>query len=233
MRRDAMRYNGLQLVIRLALEKLGAPELNRYQDALILGAIREDIVYLPQKRKIWEHWSLSHFSGRYLGGGFIPFVTPGAAQKAQMYFDRALADWHARKTASAFIQLGRASHLLIDMACPVHASRVAHMTDGYEWYVEANCARLRELPFEVPSHYKTPRAAVAGLARFTQEFRPDRSNHHWGRLLKSLGLRKSVSRAEFSEQAACIIPVAAGHLAAVYLQFLEATRAKSSQAPNL
>lgn len=218
-----MRYNGLQLVIRLAVRKLDAPRLARFEDALVLGAIREDVIYLKRRKKIWEHWSLSHFSGRYLGGGFIPFLTSSAPRKAQRYFDQAVQSSRDGQHARACVQLGMASHLLIDMACPVHASRVAHMTDGYEWYVEANCAPLAALPFQVPAQYASAHDAVAGLAAFTRQFAPDRSNHHWGRLLKSLGLRKSLTRADFSVQAAQIIPAAAGHLAAVYLMFLEAT----------
>jgi hypothetical protein len=217
-----MRYNGLQLVIRLALRTLDRPQLTRYEDALVLGAIREDIVYQPRKRTIREHWSLSHFSGRYLGGGFIPFLTASAPRKAQQYFDRALAAQRDGRQARAFVLLGMASHLLIDMACPVHASRVAHLTDGYEWFVEAHCAQLAALPVPAVPRYASVRDAVAGLAVYTRRFRPDRSNHHWGRLLKMLGLRKPLTRAEFSAQAAQIIPAAASHLAAVYLMFLEA-----------
>lgn len=219
-----MRYNGLQLVIRLAVGKLDDPQVNRYADALVLGAIREDIVYLAGKREIWEHWSLSHFSGRWLAGGFIPFLTASAPRKAQRYFDRAVRASRDGDQARAFVQLGMASHLLIDMACPVHASRVAHMNDGYEWFVEANCARLASLPFEVPRQYACARATVAGLASYTRQFQPDRTNHHWGRLLKSLGLRASPGRAELAAQAEQIIPTAAGHLTAFYAQFIEATR---------
>jgi hypothetical protein len=219
-----MRYNGLQLVIRLAARKLGEPLFDRFEDALVLGAIREDVVWLGRKKQIWEHWSLSHFAGRHLGGGFIPVLTRSAPRKAQNYFDLALVAWRKGDQARAFVQLGMASHLLVDMACPVHASRVAHLTDGYEWFVEANCARLAALPFQVPRQYASVHGAVAGLARFTRQFPPDRSNHLWGRALKSLGLRKPLARAVFADQAAHIIPAAAGHLAAVYLMFLEAIR---------
>ncbi|MES2017973.1 MAG: zinc dependent phospholipase C family protein [Pseudomonadota bacterium] len=219
-----MRYNGLQLVVRLAVRKLDLPHLTRFEDALVLGAIREDIIYLPRKKKIWEHWSLSHFSGRYLGGGFIPFLTTSAPRRAQHYVDLAVQAWHDGQPARAYVCLGMASHLVIDMACPVHASRVAHMNDGYEWYVEGNCPQLAALPFEVPQHYRSVHAAVAGLARFTRQFPPDRSNHHWGRLLKACGLRKTFTRTELANQAAHIIPAAAGHLAAVYLMFHHATR---------
>ena len=219
-----MRYNGLQLVIGLAVAKLDDAWFNRFHDALVLGAIREDVTWLPRRRKIWEHWSLSHFAGRHLAGGFIPFLTASAPARAQMYVDRAVTAWRAGQHARAFVQLGTASHLVIDMACPVHASRVAHLTDGYEWYVEANGAMLAALPFEVPRQYASAHDAAAGLAAFTQRFAPDRTNHHWGRLLKRLGLRRSLTRAEFAAQAEQIIPTAAGHLAAVYLTFIEATR---------
>jgi hypothetical protein len=219
-----VRYNGLQLVIGLAVRKLDDPWLNRFHEALVLGAIREDVVYLPRRQKIWEHWSLSHFSGRHLGGGFIPFFTPSAPAKAQGYVDRAVAAWRDGRHAHAFVLLGMASHLVIDMACPVHASRVAHLTDGYEWYVEANGPLLAALPFDVPRQYASARDAAAGLAAFTQRFAPDRTNHHWGRLLKRLGLRRSLTRTELAAQAEQIIPTAAGHLTAVYLTFIEATR---------
>ncbi|NHZ34067.1 hypothetical protein F0185_10765 [Massilia sp. CCM 8692] len=219
-----VRYNGLQLVIGLAVRKLDDPWFNRFHDALVLGAIREDVTWMPRRRKIREHWSLSHFSGRHLGGGFIPFLTASAPAKAQDYVDRAVTAWRAGQHARAFVQLGMASHLVIDMACPVHASRVAHLTDGYEWYVEANGAQLAALPFDVPHQYASAHDAAAGLAAFTQRFAPDRTNHHWGRLLKRLGLRRSLTRAEFAAQAEHIIPTAAGHLAAVYLTFIEATR---------
>ncbi len=221
-----MRYNGLQLVIRLAVAKLARPELQRWQDALILGALREDVLYLAPRHKIWEHWSFSHFSGRYLPGGFIPFFTPSAATKAQRYFDVALGHWQQQQAAKAFVELGKASHLLIDMACPVHVHRVPHWSDGYEWYIEAHYERLlaQGLEISVPTHYATPRATVAGMAAFTRQFAPDRTHHHWGRWLKNRGWRQTHNQAEIAQQVAQIIPVAAGHLAAMYLQFLQAAK---------
>jgi hypothetical protein len=222
-----MRYNGLNLVIGMAVAKLDAPLLQRYQDALVLGAVREDVLFLPVKGKgrIWEHWSFSHFSGPLLGGGFIPLLYPGAPASAQRYFNAAVASWQRNQHGKALIELGRASHLLIDMACPVHAHRVAHFTDGYEWYVEGNCDTLKVLSFDIPDHQRPVRDIVRAMARFTQQFAPDRSNHHWGRLLKSWGLRRSLTRDEFAQQAAQIIPTAAGHLAAMYRQFLERAEA--------
>jgi len=218
-----MRYNGLQLAIGMAVKTLDDAHLNRYRDALVLGAIRADIDYQPRTGAIREHWSLTHFSGAWLGGGFIPFLTRSAPRMAQVHFDQALAAWRAGDAARAFVLLGMASHLVIDMACPVHASRVAHLTDGYEWYVEAHGAELAALPVAVPARFASAHAATAALARITRQCAPDRTNHHWGRLLKRLGLRRSLTRTEFAAQAAHLIPAAAGHLAAIYTLFLEAT----------
>jgi len=219
-----MRYNGLRLVIDMAVGRLADARLQRYRDALVLGAIRADVDWQPGRSAIREHWSLSHFSGRWLAGGFIPFLTPDAPRVAQRHVDQAVAAWHAGEHARAFVLLGMASHLVIDMACPVHASRVAHLTDGYEWYVEAHADALGTLPFAVPGGFASARAAADALARLTRRFPPDRTNHHWGRLLKRLGLRRALTRDAVANQASHLIPAAAGHLAAIYTLFLEATR---------
>lgn len=218
-----MRYNGLQLVIGMAVNTLGDARLQRYRDALVLGAIRADIDYQSRTGTIREHWSLTHFSGAWLGGGFIPFLTRSAPRTAQRHVDQAIAAWRNGDAARAFVLLGMASHLLIDMACPVHASRVAHLTDGYEWYVEAHGAELAALPVAVPGRFASAYHAADALARITRQFAPDRTNHHWGRLLKRLGLRRSLTQTEFAAQARQLVPAAAGHLAALYTLFLEAT----------
>ena len=236
-----MRYNGLHLLIGMALQKIEAPLFRQYADALTLGAIREDIRYDQRQRKLAEHWSLTHFSGRWLGGGFIPGLTRSAPAQAQRYFAAAVAAWPqaggarggdraqacpsglpVSGVARAMVLLGQASHLLIDMACPVHASRVAHWSDGYEWYVDSHVAELGQLLFDVPVPFASVHENVTALARFTQQFAPDRTHHHWGRWLKRRGWRQSVPQAEVAAQARVIIPVAAGHLAAMYRQFIEA-----------
>ncbi len=216
-----MRYNGLYLLIGMALQKIEAPLFLQYADALTLGAIREDIRYDRARHKLVEHWSLTHFSGRWLGGGFIPGLTRSAPAQAQRYFDAALAASSTGDIARAMVLLGQASHLLIDMACPVHANRVAHWSDGYEWYVDSHVAELGALAFDVSPPFVSVHANVAALARFTQQFAPDRTHHHWGRWLKRRGWRQSLSQAEVAAQARAIIPVAAGHLTAMYLQFIQ------------
>jgi hypothetical protein len=253
-----MRYNGLHLLIAMALQKVDSPDFARFADALTLGAIREDIDYSARRQQIVEHWSLTHFSGPLLGGGFIPGLTRSAPAQAQRYFDAALAVWRGRKgvrtdvrgmapevepevgpevgpdlaaTARAFVLLGHASHLLIDMACPVHAWRVAHWSDGYEWYVESHLDELKSLPFALAPAFASVRANVAALACATRRFAPDRTHHHWGRWLKRRGWRQSLSQAELAAQARVLIPLAAGHLAAMYRQFVTMSGADADAQP--
>lgn len=223
-----MLYKGLQTVICAAVRQADKPLFTRYADALIMGAVREDVTYLRSRKRIWEHLSLTHFSGRFLPGGFIPFFTPSAAHCAQIYFDRACKLAAQQKIAAAMVQLGQASHLLIDMACPAHAHRVAHWRDSYEWYIEVHGDSLGALRAAMPMDYQSAAAIVEGLARFTRQFPADGTHHHLGRWLKARGWRRSHTRVEIAQQAEQIIPVASAHLAAMYLLFLQKSQLLNS-----
>src|SRR5439155_1613793 len=84
----------------------------------------------------------------------------------------------------------RALPRLTDMSCPVHAHRTVHLTDPFEWHVEGNKRRLASLP--VPAVPRAERASelIESLARFTQDFETDGTNHPPGRLLKRWGFWK-------------------------------------------
>jgi hypothetical protein len=218
-----MRVNGQLLVLEMAIRKLDAPLVSRYRKALILGALREDVYYVPLLRRVFEHLSLSHFYGPGLPGGFLPLLWPGARWKVNRFFARAVARYRQGQLPAAFLELGRACHVLTDMACPVHVHRVAHETDPYEWYVDAHTKQLAGL--DVPSAPSVRRASelIEGLARFTQQFAPDRTHNLLGRWLRRLGFRKELPRRALAEQAERIIPVAAGHAVGLLQLFLRAT----------
>ena len=214
-----MRYNGLCMVIDMAAAHLGSPLVDRYRRAILLGALREDYWYLPLVGPV-ESLSIEHFYGPGLPGGFVPFLTPGTRTAAPMLFERALAEARAGRVTSAFVQLGRCSHLLTDMACPVHVHRVAHLSDPYEWYVEANGASLSAEPVPPSPPGASVVELIEGLARFTQQFAADGTNSLHGRLMKRLGLRRSLTRDVVAAQARAIIPMAASYNAALFALFL-------------
>jgi hypothetical protein len=215
-----VRYNGLCLVIDMAARVLDAPLVDKYKKAILLGAIREDYWYLPLVRTTVEQPSLTHFYGPGLPGGFVPFLTPGTRTKASQLYRRALAEARAGKLAAAFVQLGRTSHLLTDMGCPVHVHRVVHETDPYEWYVESHRRELIESKVPTPPDARTVKELIEGLAAFTQKFRPDRTNSLYGRILRKAGIWKAATREEVAAQAKAIIPMAASYNVALMRLFL-------------
>jgi hypothetical protein len=222
-----MRLNGQLLVLEMAIRKLDAPLVSRYRKALILGALREDVCYVPVFHRVFEHLSLSHFHGAGLPGGFLPLLWPGARWKANRFFARAVARYRQGQLAAAFLELGRACHVLADMACPVHVHRVAHETDPYEWYVEAHGRQLARLDIPSAPPARRPSELIEQLAGFTRQFAPDRTHNLLGRWLLRLGLRQALPRRELAAQAERIIPVAAGHAVGLLQLFLRTTGAAS------
>lgn len=219
-----MRINGLSLVIQMATRELDHPLINQYERAIILGSFREDVWYIPWIGKVVEHLSLTHFYGSDRPGGFFPWLTPGARLKANIYFRKAIREFRYGRHASSFVYLGRVSHLLTDMACPVHVHRVVHSTDPFEWYVEGNRSQLSNLPINWKSvensSFKQASDIVTSLSQFTERFVPDRTNHFVGRVLRRFKLRKSLQRSELAKQAEQIIPVASAHMVELYKLFL-------------
>lgn len=214
-----MWFNGFMVVIDMALESLGRPDFSRQRDALVLGAFREDVCYLPVVQLVYQSPSLTHFYRRHRPGGFIPYVYPGPMQRTQKFFARAVAQYQRGRYASAFVQLGRAIHPLIDMSCPVHAQGVAHATDPLEWCVEAMHDELRELPVDHVSDANSAGEIVEHMALFAQNFAADKTNNPWGRLLRRWGWRNPVSAALARAQARILIPRAAGCTAALLRLF--------------
>jgi hypothetical protein len=215
-----VRLNGLFVVIEMAQRALRHPLIDRYREALLLGSLREDVWYLPVVGEVIEHLSFSHFYKPTLPGGFIPLLWPGPRFKGELFHGRALRAFRSGDRAGAFVQLGRVAHLLTDMCCPVHAHRTPHWTDPYEWYIEANKAKLLALPVPQVDDADSAAALIERMARYTQRHRTDSTHHHAGAVLKKLGLIEGVSSREAGEQARDLIPVCAGHTVALFRLFL-------------
>ena len=214
-------WNGQRVVLDMAIRALDHPVTTRYRPALVLGALREDVWHVPLIGAVLERPSVTHFYRPGLPGGLVPFLTPGPRARADRLFARAVEHYREGRPAAAFVQLGRAAHLLTDMACPVHAQRTVHMiSDPFEWYVEGNAGALEHLP--VPAVAPRGRASelVEDLARHTQRFAPDLTSSPWGRLLWKAGLRRKLPVPVLSDQARQLIPLAAGHAAALLRLFL-------------
>ena len=194
-----MWFNGFMTVIDMALTRRPHPLLMRYRDALVLGCFREDVWFVGGIDAVVQNPSLSHFCLARVRGGFVPWLTPDAGARTEKLGRRALWEFSQRCVASAMVQLGRALHPLIDMACPVHAQGVAHGNDPFEWCVEAMSEELRALPASAESYARFA-DATRGMARHAQGF--------------------PIAHARAHDQARRLIPLAAGHAAALLEIFL-------------
>ena len=226
-----MWFNGFIVVVDKALEALGEPLVQRHRDAILMGAFREDVCFLGRGGRVVPSASMTHFLRPGWPGGFIPFVWQDAAQRTRMFFDRAVREHRQGRQASAFVQLGRATHPLIDMACPVHAQGVAHKSDPFEWNVEAMAKELRTLP-AAPFSSGSVEGLVRGLAAFGQRFPADKTTSPWGRTLRRMGVRKPLPKREAREQARVLIPRAAGATAVLFRLFLEEVRTLREENPS-
>jgi hypothetical protein len=217
--------NGLALVIERALAELTgarAAEARRHRKALLLGALREDVARVPFGTRVFEHLSFSHFGGGRWPGGFLP-LWPGPRHKVRRYFRAAVAEARAGAQGAAFVALGRACHVLTDMACPPHVHRVIHEADPFEWYVEVHADALadaRLTPPVAPPALADPAALVSSLSAITRAARPDKTRNAVGRRLRRLGLLRPLPAPEIARQARALIPQAAAHVAALIRLFL-------------
>ena len=216
-----MLWNGQRVVLDMAIRALGHPLVTRYRPALVLGALREDVWYVPLFGAVLDRPSLTHFYRPGLPGGLVPLLTPGPRWRADRLFARAVERYREGQPAAAFVQLGRAAHLLTDMACPVHAQRTVHMiSDSFEWYVEGNARALEILPVPAVATRRRASELIEDLAGQTQRFPADTTNSPWGRLLWKAGMRRKIPAPMLSDQACQLIPLAAGYAAALLRLFL-------------
>lgn len=188
-----MLPNGLVLVLDLAL---GARLPSERFAAFVLGILREDVVLAM---------------GRAYPSPSPGHIYPRSRRRCSVLFERAVAQ---AEPLAADVELGRALHVLIDMACPVHAQAVFHyLRDPFERYVDSHAAELAELPVPEPPATRDPAALVDSLASSARAVRADDRQTPWGKILRRK--QKPLPRAEVAAQAAELIPLAAAHARAL------------------
>src|SRR5687768_13858219 len=122
----------------LCLERALAtmPEETRRERRLasfLLGVLRDDVMIIPGLDISFESPSLTHFY-------------PLARDRCAWLAEQAIQLGKAGRERASDCMLGRALHLVIDLACPVHAQGVVHyLDDPFETFVEANADELASL----------------------------------------------------------------------------------------
>jgi hypothetical protein len=212
-----MLYHGLCAVVDGALARLpegSAAHLHR--EALLWGILREDVVVLPFG-VVLEHLSLTHQTGVW-PGGFVPLLVPSPHQVLRWRLQQARRQRARGNEVRAWVTVGRALHLVADLACPAHASRTVHLRDPFEGWVEMHGYELVGEPPLVPLPGELSELTHA-LARRARTHTPDGTTSPWGRLLCRLGQRAPVPFAQVALQAAELLPLAMATAASVILHF--------------
>jgi hypothetical protein len=212
-----MLKNGLWLVAHAAAERAASHDARRYRAALVLGSLREDILWVAPFG-LTEYPSFRHFGGRGRPGGYLPFW-PGPRRTADVLYRHALRRSRAGDRAGAFVDLGRILHVITDVCIPSHVHRAAHDRDPFEWHVEGNVDRLRALPVPAVARVERPSELVASLAREAARHRADRTNTPIGRFLRRAGIARAVDAREARAQADVLIPLAIAHATALLDMF--------------
>jgi hypothetical protein len=204
-----MLPNGLIVVLDLALgtAAVDSEAARARYAAFVLGILREDVVLVPGLARALPSPSPGH-------------LWPRSRRRCADLFDRAVAE---PDPLAADVVLGRALHVLIDMACPVHAQAVWHtLRDPFERYVDVHAAELAALPVPDLAPWVAaagPAALVDSLAAAARSVRADRRQTAWGRW-RHRG-DAPLRRPELAAQAERLIPLAAAHTRALVARYEE------------
>src|SRR4051812_19461261 len=130
-----MFANGHRLVMDRALDELRHPALDAEYDALLLGNLREDVYKFPFVTRFMLGKGLTHYYRPGRRWGLFPLV-PGAPMRSDWLFDEGVRLYRGGQRRDGVWNLGRAVHLLSEMAAPVHAQIVLHWRgDPFEMYI--------------------------------------------------------------------------------------------------
>jgi hypothetical protein len=129
----------------------------------------------------------------------------------------------ARNPETTAFWLGRACHLLGDMAVPARTRGVWHLLgDPLELFCEAHADRLADFLAEPLPHCEGPPEAHAdALARVSSSQPADTTRTPWGALrLRFFAHGLRLSDAEIERQAQLLLPLAVSHTRGLLLHFV-------------
>ena len=154
------------------------------------------------------------------GSRFGELGAPSALTQLRRCWQRAS---RAASPELAAFWLGRACHLLGDMAVPARTRGVWHLLgDPLELFCEARVDRLAELlPDELPQRVGPLEAHADALARTASAEAADTTRTPWGALrFRLLGSGTRLTDAEVERQARQLLPLAVSHTRGLLLNFV-------------
>lgn len=206
-----MQPLGHRAIVRAAAARAGAEALALLDD-LLRGNDDEDVHLVPLigLRLQAVGFTHTHRPGSRRG----ELLAPSARVCCERYAARAAC---ATSPHEAAYLLGRACHLLIDIAVPARSRGVWHFYgDPLESWVEEHVDALDALPPAKLPESRDPGELCEALATLSSAFAVDTTRSTWGAWRMRLSGRGTrVSDAEAGEQARVLVPAAVAHVAAL------------------
>lgn len=194
-------------LIDRALDAVGDPMLSGFRTAIQAGCADEDVWQVPLTGWRLQSPGLSHTyrPGRRRG----ELGAPSARTRIEGEVDQARRLW-SRAPQDGAHHLGRALHLLGDVAVPARVHGVWHpLGDPYERWVEDHLDELDALPTAPPIALTTLARLIDELARVAAQHVADTTRSPWGALAHRLGRSAVlVDDALAARQARAVLPMA-------------------------
>jgi hypothetical protein len=172
-----------KFIVRESL-KLAGRKFKGYEKYIEKGSVEEDNPNITLNYDYFQIYGTDHFYHPVKKHGYFSF-SGNAKQKGLMYFNKAI-NLYKEDKEQAFVFLGKALHMLADIASPTHTKLEFHLVDIYEHHVNNNIPNFKFKSRIIPKI--NAEHCFERLARKSFRAKYKRKNFFWD-ALHLLGIR--------------------------------------------
>lgn len=191
------------LILNTAIDHTGS-WLAKFRREIVQGNDDEDVHVVPLVN--WRLRAAGFTHTHVPQGRFGELGFPSAKRQCLVFLQKAERE---KGLARKAWWIGRACHLLGDVAVPARARRIWHLEgDPLEAWIESHLETFRDLP-SVPSEPRPPETIIEELADVAATFPADTTRTPWGRAaLEWFGRGRILEEREIEKQARILVPLA-------------------------
>lgn len=199
-------------------------EIIRNKKMLFRGALNEDFFCVGKRLLKIRMLGLSHFYNPETKSGFLLNIFSNGKDTGVKRFNKAKKYYIKGDIKNAYYNLGRAVHLLHDLAAPAHAQLLPHyILDRCEIYINKNCDRMK-LPRIRIVRFKRADDYYHSIAAKVYHFEAEKRLSMAWQVKRLIGLKKRIPKENLREQAEYIFPMAVSYTAGLIEHFFKDAR---------
>jgi hypothetical protein len=189
------------LIINVAIDHAGS-WAHEFRQEILQGNDDEDVHIVPIVKWRLRAAGLTHT--HVPNGRFGELGAPSAKRQCLVFLDKAHRE---EKPAQKAWWLGRACHVIADVAVPARAHRIWHIEgDPLEAWIESHCETFANVSVEQDEH-RAPEEIIEELARIAITFPADTTRTPWGRAAFHWFSRgRELEEPELTRQARVLVP---------------------------